>query len=158
MVRRLKRQITRAGPDGTRVPAFVPRAPVERLDVHSNSEEERTVFRLVTEYCGHTTQAAADSDQRDLVSFAMQIVKKRMLSSRLALGRTIENRLDALRSATDEPEVTRAEIRELEADLPLPEEQAERLSARLIRSAVSRDTRRRNAEKRQMREFSGPGP
>lgn len=153
MVRRLKRQITRAGPDGSRTPAFVRRAPVERLDVHCDSEDERAVFRLVAEYCGRTAQAAADSDQRDLVSFAMQIVKKRMLSSRLALRRTIENRLDALRSVSDEPEPTRAEIRELEADLPLPEEQAERLSSRVIRTSVSRDARRRNAEKRQLREI-----
>ncbi len=153
MVRRLKRQITRAAPDGARVPAFVPRAPVERLDVHCASDAEREVFRLVAEYCGRTMEAAAGSDQRDLVSFAMQIVKKRMLSSRLALVRTIENRLDALSMATDEPEPNRAELRELEADLPLPEEQAERIALRVLRSAVSRDVRGRNGEKRRLREI-----
>lgn len=153
MVRRLKRQITRAGPDGTRVPAFVPRAPVERLDVRCESDAEREVFRLVTSYCTRTAEAAAQSDERDLVSFAMQIVKKRMLSSRLALTRTIENRLDALKSAADEPEPTRAELRELQGDLPLPEDLADRLATRVLRSAVPRDTRRRNAERRQLREI-----
>jgi len=153
MVRRLKQQITRTGPGGSRVPAFVPRAPVERLEVHCAMENEREVFRLVTRYCSRTAQAAAESDQRDLVSFAMQIVKKRMLSSRLALARTIENRLDALRQRPDDADPTRAELRELQEDLPLLEEQAERLAARVLRSAVPPDERRRNEEKRQLREI-----
>ena len=153
MVRRLKRQITRTGPDGTRIPAFVPRAPVERLDVHCDSETEKEVFRLVTSYCTYTTEAAANLEQRDLVSFAMQIVKKRMLSSRLALTRTVANRVDALKAGADEPEPTRAELRELEGDLPLPEELSDRLASRIIRSAVPRDKRRRNAEKRRLQEI-----
>jgi superfamily II DNA or RNA helicase len=153
MVRRLKQQITRAGPDGSRVPAFVPRAPVERFEVHCATENEREIFRLVTRYCNRTAEAAEGSEQRDLVSFAMQIVKKRMLSSRLALGRTIENRLDALRHAPDDAGPTRGELRELQEDLPLPEQQAERLASRVLRSAVPPDERRRNAEKRQLREI-----
>lgn len=153
MVRRLKQQITRTGSDGSRVPAFVPRAPVERLEVHSATEDEREVFRLVTRYCGQTALAAAESDQRDLVSFAMQIVKKRMLSSRLALARTIENRLDALKQGPDDAGPTRSELRELQEDLPLPEQQAERLASRVMRSAIPSDERSRNAEKRQLREI-----
>jgi hypothetical protein len=153
MVRRLKQQITRTGSDGSRVPAFVPRAPVERLEVHCADEDERDVFRLVTRYCTRTAQAAAESEQRDLVSFAMQIVKKRMLSSRLALARTIENRLDALRQGPDDAGPTRAELRELQEDLPLPEQQAERLASRVLRSAVPPDERRRNEERRQLREI-----
>ena len=153
MVRRLKQQITRTASDGSRVPAFVPRAPVERLEVHCPTEDEREVFRLVTRYCSRTAAAAAESDQRDLVSFAMQIVKKRMLSSRLALARTIENRLDALKQGPDDAGPTRSELRELQEDLPLPEQQAERIAARVLRSAVPPDERRRNAEKRQLREI-----
>ncbi len=153
MVRRLKQQITRTGTDGSRVPAFVPRAPVERLEVHCPTDDEREVFRLVTRYCSRTAQAAAESDQRDLVSFAMQIVKKRMLSSRLALARTIENRLEALRQGPDDAGPTRSELRELQEDLPLPEQQAERLVSRVLRSAVPPDERRRNEEKRQLREI-----
>lgn len=153
MVRRLKQQITRRGPDGSRVPAFVPRAPVERLEVHCPTEAERGIFRLVTQYCRRTAEAAAESDQRDLVSFAMQIVKKRMLSSRLALARTIENRLDALRQAPDDAGPSRSELRELQGDLPLPEQEVERLTARVLRSAVPADQRRRAAEKRQLHEI-----
>lgn len=153
MVRRLKQQITRAGPDGSRVPAFMPRAPVERFEVHCATEDEREIFRLVTRYCSRTAEAAAGSDQRDLVSFAMQIVKKRMLSSRLALARTIENRLDALRQGPDDAGPTRAELRELQGDLPLPEQHAERLASRVLRSAMPPDERRRTAEKRHLREI-----
>jgi hypothetical protein len=94
-----------------------------------------------------------ESEQRDLVSFAMQIVKKRMLSSRLALTRTIENRLEALKAKVEEPEPTRAELRELEGDLPLPDHLADRLTTRILRSAVPRDTRRRNAERRQLQKI-----
>jgi ERCC4-related helicase len=153
MIRRLKQQITRAGPDGSRVPAFVPREPVERLDVHCPSAEEREIFKLVTRYCSRTVDAFAGSDQRDLVSFAMQIVKKRMLSSRLALRRTIDHRLDALKQAPDDDGPTRAELRELQSDLPMLEQHAERLASRVIRSAVASGARARSAEKRLLHEI-----
>lgn len=150
MIRRLKQQITRAGPNGGRVPAFIPRAPVERLDVQSSTDAEREIFALVTRYCSKTAKDAAGTQQRDLVSFAMQIVKKRMLSSRLALTRTIEHRLDALKQAPDDEGPNRMDLRELQGDLPIPEEQAERIVARVLRSAVPAEARRRNAEKRQL--------
>jgi len=153
MIRRLKQQITRSAPDGSRVSAFIPRAPVERIEVRCESEAERRIFELVAKYCARTAEAAADSDRRDLVSFAMQIVKKRMLSSRLALARTVQNRLEALRAAPDESGPTRGEVRELQGDLPLPDEHAERLVSRVIRTSVPADARRRNAEQRQLREL-----
>lgn len=153
MVRRLKQQITRTDSHGARVSAFIPRAPVERLEVHCKTDEEREVFRLVTRYCTRTAQAAAESDQRDLVSFAMQIVKKRMLSSRLALARTIENRLEALKQEPEETGSIRSELRELQEDLPLLEKEAERLASRVLRAAVPADTRRRSEERRQLREI-----
>lgn len=153
MVRRLKQQITRAGADG-RLPAFVPREPVARLDVHCPSDDERRVFELVTQYCARTTEAATNAEERDLVSFAMQIVKKRMLSSRLALSRTVENRLEAIKAAADEDGPSRAEMRELQGDLPLPEVLADRIAARVLRSSVSRDARRRGAEKKRLLEIS----
>lgn len=152
MVRRLKRQITKSGPDGSRIPAFVPRAPVEPLQVTCESAEEREVFELVTGYCAKTLAAAADSEQRDLVSFAMQIVKKRMLSTRRALAHTVAARLDALKAADDAPGPSRKEVRELQGDLPLPEEEAERVVSRVLNSSVPREARRRKVEARQLRE------
>jgi len=157
MVRRLKPQITRSAADGTRGPAFVPRAPVERIEVACETADEREVFALVSRYCTRTVAAAAGSVESDLVSFAMQIVKKRMLSSRLALARTVAHRLDALKEgakqAAGNEGPSRAEVRELQGDLPLPEREAERIVERVLRSAVPPDARRRNAEKRQLQEI-----
>jgi superfamily II DNA or RNA helicase len=153
MVRRLKRQITRTGPSGERVPAFVPRAPVERIEVRCETAEERQIFALVSNYCVRTAAAAAETEQRDLVSFAMQIVKKRMLSSRLALTRTVMRRLEALKEVPEDTGPSRSELHELESDLPLPEQEAERIVERVLRSSVPADSRRRNAEKKQLKEI-----
>ena len=150
MVRRLKSQITRTDPLGGCIPAFAAREPVQALAVTAPTPEERAIFASVSEYCKKAVENASESDNRDLVSFAMQIVKKRMLSSRHALKRTIANRLDALSTPPPEPP-TRAELRELQSDLPLAEAAAERVTERLIRAAVSKEARARNAEKRQLK-------
>ena len=152
MVRRLKQQITKTDSEGRPVPAFMPRAPVVRLEVHCSIDGEREVFRLVTEYCMRTIEAAEATDQRDVVSFAMQIVKKRMLSSRLALLRTVEKRLDFLRAEAQDDRPSRSDVRELQGDLPLSETAAERLVDRVLRGSVPREVRRRTAEQRQLRQ------
>jgi superfamily II DNA or RNA helicase len=151
MIRRLKSQIVKGTADGGVAPAFPVRLPVKRIEVRGLSEEEREIFRLVTEYCAKTIKAATNSEEADLVSFAMQIVKKRMLSSRAALRQTVKNRLDALASRTPEEPPARSELRDLQSDLPLQESQAERTALRVLRAALARDARRREAEKRQLR-------
>ncbi len=151
MIRRLKPQIVKTGPDGGVMPAFPVRQPVGRIEVVNLTDEERDIFRLVTEYCAKTIKSAEGSDEADLVSFAMQIVKKRMLSSRAALTQTVENRLKALAARQPEEPPKRSELRELQSDLPLTESQAERTALRILRTALSRDARRRNAEKRQLK-------
>lgn len=152
MIRRLKPQIYRTESGKSRVPAFVPREPVRAIEVRHAVEADRTVFRLLSQYCARAAKAARNTDAEDLVSFAMQIIKKRMLSSRAALAATIDARLDALagRGETTEPP-SRSEIRELQSDLPLGETEHERIAQRVIRSAVPKETRRRNEEKRQLR-------
>ncbi|MBI4529871.1 MAG: DEAD/DEAH box helicase family protein [Deltaproteobacteria bacterium] len=150
MIRRLKSQIVRSINGGT-VPAFPVRLPVGRIEVNDLSSEERDIFRLVTDYCAKTIKSAEGSEEADLVSFAMQIVKKRMLSSRAALQRTVKNRLDALGAKKTEEPPKRAEVRELQSELPLAESQAERAALRVLRSAISRDAKRRAAEKKQLR-------
>lgn len=150
MVRRLKPQITRTDATAARVPAFAPREPVQRIEVEAPTLEERAIFSAVSAYCTRAISDAAETTERDLVSFAMQIVKKRMLSSRLALTRTIEHRLDALAHPTHETP-SRSELRELQSDLPVPETTADRIARRILRAGVSRDARRRTAEKRQLR-------
>ena len=151
MIRRLKSQIVKSAPEGSMVPAFPARLPVGRVEVKDLGSEEREIFRLVTEYCAKTIKSAEDSEEADLVSFAMQIVKKRMLSSRAALAQTVANRLDALMTKQTEEPLKRAELRELQSDLPLTEVQAERTALRVLRAAITRDARRREAEKKQLR-------
>lgn len=151
MIRRLKPQILKTAPDGSVGPAFPLRHPVGRIKVTGLTDQEREIFRLVTEYCSKTIKSAEGTDEADLVSFAMQIVKKRMLSSRAALKQTIENRLKALATKQLEEPPKRSEVRELQCDLPLTESQAERTALRVLRTALSRDARRRTAEKRQLK-------
>lgn len=154
MIRRLKPQIVKTNAEGRPQPAFPVRLPVRRIEVGNLNETEREIFALVSDYCARTVQAAQGSEEADLVSFAMQIVKKRMLSSRSALRNTVANRLEALASRTHEEPPARAEVRELQADLPLMEAAAERTATRVLRAAVARDAKRRDAEKKKLKTIS----
>jgi len=151
MIRRLKPQIVKSAADGGMVAVFPVRLPVQRIEVLGLSDEEREIFALVSTYCARTIEAAAKSEEADLVSFAMQIVKKRMLSSRAALHQTVKNRLEALAARKPEEPPARAEVRELQSDLPLSEVAAERTQTRIIHAAIARDAKRREAEKRQLK-------
>jgi superfamily II DNA or RNA helicase len=151
MIRRLKSQIVKSNASGGVEPAFPVRAPVKRIEVRGLSDEEREIFALVSVYCTKTLDAARGTEEQDLVSFAMQIVKKRMLSSRSALHQTVKNRLEALSSRKQEELPSRAELRELQADLPIAEAAAERTADRVLRAAVARDASRREKEKRQLK-------
>lgn len=154
MIRRLKSQIYKTGVDGAHLPAFQPREPVRPIRVDGLSPDEVAIFRQVTSYCAKTIRAAAETDEGELVSFAMQIVKKRMLSSRAALAETLAHRLEALSARKDAEEPpTRAELRELQGDLPLAEAAQERIAERLLRSAIPKDARRKAAEKKQLQEI-----
>jgi hypothetical protein len=83
-----------------------------------------------------------------------------------ALAKTIEHRLEALETdeAREEPP-DRAELRDLQADLPLGEAAAERATRKILRSAIPRDERgRKNARARSgadralLRQDPGPSP
>lgn len=147
MIRRLKVQIRKKGPDGKLIPAF-PLRTVDPIKVPL-SEREVEFFKRVSRYCSRTAKAARATDDEELVSFAMQIVKKRMLSSRKALRETIDHRLQALKSDkyVEEPP-PKSELRDLQSDLPLSEAAQERVSRRVLRSAIPKDVKRRNIEKR----------
>lgn len=155
MIRRLKTQIHKTDNKGNPVSAFPPREPVSQIEVRQLTDDEMAVFRKVSSYCAKTAKAAAGTDDGELVSFAMQIIKKRMLSSRQALKCTVANRLESLKSRKKEEEApTRAEVRELQGDLPLSETAHERIASRILRSAIPKETRRRNSEKRQLNEVA----
>ena len=141
MIRRLKPQIVKSAADGSPAPAFPLREPVRRIEVSGLSTTEKEIFRLVTDYCSKTINAATGTQESDLVSFAMQIIKKRMMSSRSALKETVKNRLEAVSSRQAEEPPPRAEVRELQGDLQLTESVAERTARRVLRTAVARDAR-----------------
>lgn len=155
MVRRLKSQIYRTDKNGKQVPAFCPREPVKQLPIAKLSVDEKAIFQKVSSYCAKTAAAAKKEDDAELVSFAMQIIKKRMLSSRVALAETVTGRLEALSSKQpQEDPPPRAEIRELQGDLPLLEAAHDRIAGRIVRASVPKEKKRRDAEKRQLQEIS----
>ena len=145
-VRRMKVQIKRRLPDGRNQVVF-PSRNVTGIPISGLSEPERLLLHEVSSYCSRAARAAEGSQQAELIGFAMQIVKKRALSSRYALQQTIEHRLEALRKeeAREEPPDP-AEIRDLQADLPMSEAASERTARRLLRSALPAEERQRPAE------------
>ncbi len=160
MVRRMKRQIVRRQ-DGEWKPAFLPRH-VEPIPVRVEGDAAR-LFELIGAYCSSAVREAREEDA-ELVSFAMQIVRKRAASSRLALERTLAHRLEALKKESERAEPPdRAEMRDLQADVPMSDAQAERVARRILRSAIPKDERRRKAEVRRITEIQRllkglPGP
>jgi len=141
-IRRMKTQIRRRLPGGMEERVF-PARTVRGIAVSGLTETEKELLRKVASYCARTARQAAGSEDAELVGFAMQIVKKRALSSRAALAKTIENRLEALRKEESrEAPPSRSEILDLQADLPLGEAAAERTALRLLRSAIPREERR----------------
>ncbi|MDH7513098.1 MAG: helicase-related protein [Clostridiales bacterium] len=145
-IRRMKSQIVRRLPDGSEAP-FFPKRRVSGIPVTSLTVEEKELLKRVAAYCSRTARQAAQTEDAELIGFAMQVIKKRALSSRAALSKTLDYRLEALRKdeLREEPP-SPAEVRDLRADLPLPEASAERTALKVIRSAIPREERRRNAE------------
>ncbi len=145
-IRRMKAQIRpRAGAKATDA-AFPPRH-VSGIPVRAPSAKSAELLRQVAGYCAKTAKAAKDDEDADLVSFAMQIIKKRALSSREALRKTIGHRLEALKKdeAREAPPPP-AEVREFQAALPIGDAAAERTARRILRSAIPKEERRRKSE------------
>ncbi|MEW5899854.1 MAG: helicase-related protein [Acidobacteriota bacterium] len=145
-IRRMKSQIVRRLPDGKETPLF-PKRHVSGIAVTNLSEPEKELLKKVASYCSRTARQAQETEDAELIGFAMQIIKKRALSSRSALKKTLDCRLESLRKEElrEEPP-SPAEVRDLRSDIPLTESAAERTALRVIRSAVPRDERRRKAE------------
>ncbi len=149
-IRRMKAQIKRRLPAGNQESVF-PVREVRGIPVAGLSAAEGELMRKVASYCSRTARQAEDTEAAELVGFAMQIVKKRALSSRAALEKTIEHRLSALKKEEEQEEPPdRAELRDFQADLPLGEAAAERTARRILKSAIPPDERRRNPECRRL--------
>ena len=108
--------------------------------------DENELLRKVASYCSRAVHSARETEDAELVGFTMQIVKKRSLSSRAALASTIAHRFEALKQAEEEAPPPRSEIRELQLDLQLDETAAERTAARVVRSAIPKEEKRRKTE------------
>ncbi|MFZ2054911.1 MAG: helicase-related protein [Candidatus Aminicenantales bacterium] len=145
-IRRMKSQIVRRLTDGKEVPLF-PKRHVSGIPVTNLSEPEKELLKKVASYCSRTARQAQETEDSELIGFAMQIVKKRALSSHAALKKTLDCRLESLRKEElrEEPP-SPAEVRDLRSDIPLTESTAERTALKVIRSAIPRDERRRKAE------------
>ncbi len=151
-IRRMKVQIRRRRPGGEES-VFPPRT-VSGIPVTDLTDVDRQLLRKVASYCSRVARQAEGTEDAELIGFAMQIVKKRALSSRAALERTLAHRLEALRSEeARETPPDPAELRDFQADLPLTEAASERTAARILRSAIPPDERRREAEARAIREI-----
>lgn len=149
MIRRMKAQIRRRV-NGQEEPVFPPRT-VEGVPVPLSDAEKR-LLREISAYCAQTLRQARGVEDEELVGFAMQIVKKRALSSRQALLQTIEHRLEALEREDAREEPPRpAEVRDFQADLPQTESQSEQTARRILRSAIPRDEVRRGSELRTLK-------
>jgi len=152
-IRRMKSQIKRRLLDGREEPVF-PVRTVSGIPVAQVTEADKEILRKVASYCSRVAREAAGTDEAELVGFAMQIVKKRALSSRAALAKTIEHRLEALeKEEARETPPDRAELRDYQADLPLSEAASELTARRILRSAIPADDRRRNVEIRALRDI-----
>ena len=147
-IRRMKAQISRRRSDGGKEPVF-PARTINGIPVDGLTPADRELLYKVGSYCARTSRGAAGSDDAELVGFAMQIVKKRALSSRAALLTTVQHRLEALQkeAAREEPP-DRAELRDLQADIPLGDAAADRAARRVLRSAIPREESRRRSEVR----------
>ncbi len=141
-IRRMKAQIHRFS-EGKQIP-FFPQREVQGIEI-STKALDLELLRKVSSYCSKTARQAGGLEEEDLITFAMQIVKKRALSSRRALEKTLEHRLEALRKedAREEPPDPN-DIRELQSELPLGEARAERTARRVLRSAIPKEERVRD--------------
>lgn len=145
-IRRMKSQIVRRHPDGREVPVF-PKRHVSGIPVTNLTSAEKDLLGKVSSYCSKIARQAEKDEDAEIIGFAMQIIKKRAVSSREALKNTLRNRLEAL--AKDEYRdvpPTRAELKEMQADMPLTDFEAEKMARKIIKGAIPKDEKRRNAE------------
>lgn len=162
MIRRMKVQIRRRVDGGREERVFPPRRVVG-IPVSAGPYGE--ILRKVASYCSKTARQAEGTEDAYLVSFAMQIVKKRALSSREAFQETVKARIEALGKGEPEERPAAAEVRDYEASFPKDDAAAERTARRILQGAVSREEKARRAEKsalqgiqRLLKKYAGPDP
>lgn len=118
---------------------------VRSIPVPFGDERERRLYDAVVKYCRKLWKRDAGT----AVGFAMTVIKKRLMSSRFALERTLAVRLDTL---ADEPlniETKRGLLRDYREGAPLTEEQMESAERQVI-AAPAGDAEERAKERREI--------
>jgi superfamily II DNA or RNA helicase len=152
-IRRMKSQIKKRLPDG-RDDSLFPKRTVSGIAVKNIEEGDQELLNKVGSYCSRMAREAAGTEEAELISFAMQIVKKRALSSRTALAKTLEHRIEALQGEeTREEPPSPSEIHDLQSDIPVSEAVSERTMRKILRSAIPIDEKKRKHELRILKEI-----
>ncbi|MFQ5884514.1 MAG: helicase-related protein, partial [Thermoplasmata archaeon] len=147
VVRRTKRQINQLY--GKR--KFAERKPPQLIRVRFN-DAERELYSAVCEYTDRNWRRARRTPGREAVSFAMMILKKRMLSSLHALRNSLKHRHDNLSEEIIDLQAKRGLVRDYKAGPPLREDQIQRVEEELLTCPVEKDL---NAIRRDRKHLEG---
>ncbi len=118
---------------------------IQSIPVPFSDERERSLYDAVVKYCQRRWKRERDT----ALGFAMTVIKKRLISSRYALERTLATRLETL---SDEPldlETKRGLLGDYRAGAPLTEAQQDEAERQVI-AAPPADERDRKKERREL--------
>ena len=133
VVRRLKRDIR--NPDGS--PKFVPREPVKALPVTLTDEERALNLAVLETVRAIKNQSKrASGEVRTRIDFLATILRKRLASSRAALGRTLETRRQTLSENLEELKSRRDLLRRSRASEPLSDAEQAQLERELHAATI----------------------
>ncbi len=118
---------------------------VRSIPVPFGDERERRLYDAVVKYCRKLWRRDAGT----AVGFAMTVIKKRLMSSRYALERTLEARLETLADEPLDLETKRGVLRDYREGAPLTEEQME-AAERQVLAAPAGDAEERAKERREI--------
>ncbi len=140
LVRRYKSDIL----DASGAPRFK-QIDVQSIPVPFADERERKLYDAVVKYCQRRWKRERDT----AVGFAMTVIKKRLISSRYALVRTLEARLETLADEPLDLDTKRGLLGDYRAGAPLTEAQQDEAERQVI-AAPPTDVDDRAKERREI--------
>lgn len=118
---------------------------VRSVPVAFQDARERRLYDEVIKYCARRWKRERDT----AVGFAMTVIKKRLISSRHALVRTLEERLASLSGETIDVDTRRGLLADYRAGVPLTEAQQAEAERRVI-GAPPADAADRSRERKEI--------
>lgn len=118
---------------------------VQSIPVPFADERERKLYDNVVKYCQRRWKRERDT----AVGFAMTVIKKRLISSRFALIRTLEARLETLADAPIDLDTKRGLLADYRSGAPLTEAQQDEAERQVI-AAPPADAEDRARERREI--------